>query len=96
MYETVKAILINPHEATKITAQPEVTTPAGELKYQFKRLNFSFGCKDRNVGKPPLKDQKNVEDKPTRQPFSSIFSKRPPKPSSGSPADKAAISVEVT
>lgn len=94
MYESVEAMLLNPQEATINTVHPEETTPGGELKNQFKRLNFIFGSKDKNSGKPPQKDQKNVEDTPTRQTFSSIFLKRPPKPSSGSPADKTAISVE--
>ncbi|KAL3508469.1 hypothetical protein ACH5RR_027870 [Cinchona calisaya] len=94
VYEMVEAMLLNPHDATKSTAQPEETTPAAELKNQIKRLNFIFGSKDRNSVKPPLKDQKNVEDNPNYKPFSSIFSKRPPKPSSGSPADKADFSSE--
>ncbi|KAL3503534.1 hypothetical protein ACH5RR_037983 [Cinchona calisaya] len=94
VYETVEAILLNPHGATRSTVPPEETMPAGDLKNQFKRLNFIFGSKDRQSGKQPLKDKKNVEDNPTRQPFSSIFSKRPPKPISGSPSDKAATSVE--
>ena len=83
-------MLLNPHEATKSTVPPEETTPAGELKNQFKRLNFIFGSKDRQS----QKDKKNMEDNPTRQPFSSIFSKKPPKPSNGSSADKAAGSVD--
>ncbi|XP_027064254.1 uncharacterized protein [Coffea arabica] len=90
VYETVEAMLLNPHEATKSTVPPEETTPAGELKNQFKRLNFIFGSKDRQS----QKDKKNMEDNPTRQPFSSIFSKKPPKPSNGSSADKAAGSVD--
>ncbi|XP_071905422.1 uncharacterized protein [Coffea arabica] len=90
VYETVEAMLLNPHEATKSTVPPEETTPAGELKNQFKRLNFIFGSKDRQS----QKDKKNMEDNPTRQPFSSMFSKKPPKPSNGSSADKAAGSVD--
>ncbi|CAI9088363.1 OLC1v1022671C1 [Oldenlandia corymbosa var. corymbosa] len=94
VYESVEAMLLNPDEATRGTVHPEETAPGSDLKNHFKRLNFVFGSKDKNSGKSPQNNQKNVEDNPTRQSFSSLFSRKPPKPSTGSPADKATMSLE--
>ncbi|CAK9179513.1 unnamed protein product [Ilex paraguariensis] len=93
VYETVEMMLLNPDEVLKITNQPEETSIAGEPKNRFKRLGFIFGGKDRH-GKPESKDQKNSEENPARQQFSSIFSKKPPKASSASPAEKPVCSIE--
>ncbi|KAA8526987.1 hypothetical protein F0562_008784 [Nyssa sinensis] len=94
VYETVETVLVNPQEVLKIIKQPEDTSTAGESKYRFKRLSLIFGGKDRHFGKPTAKDQKNSEDNPSRPSLSSIFSMKPPKPGSASPADKAVCSVE--
>ncbi|KAK9268760.1 hypothetical protein L1049_000522 [Liquidambar formosana] len=96
VYETVETMLLRPEEVLKVMKQPEeVTTSAGEPKSRLKRLSLYFGGKDRHPGKPALKDQKNTEENPTRQSFSSffdgkssLFSKKPPKPDSASPADR--------
>uniref|UniRef100_A0A5B7AQQ7 Rab3GAP catalytic subunit conserved domain-containing protein n=1 Tax=Davidia involucrata TaxID=16924 RepID=A0A5B7AQQ7_DAVIN len=94
VYETVETILLNPDEVLKIIKQPEETTTAGESKYRFKRLRLIFSGKDRHSGKPTAKDPKNSEDNSARPSFSSIFSKKPPKPGSASPGDKAVYSFE--
>lgn len=78
-------MLINPDEVLKYTRQPEESTPPGEQKGRFKRLSLIFGGKDRHSGKQSPKALKNSDDNLTRQSFSSIFSKKPPKPGNASP-----------
>lgn len=80
-------MLLNPDEVIK-TAVPEESTPAGELKNRIKKLGSIFGGKDKQLVKPAQKEQKNTDENATRQPFSSIFSKKPPKPGNGSASDK--------
>ncbi|KAK4714921.1 hypothetical protein R3W88_020828 [Solanum pinnatisectum] len=91
VYETVETMVLSPDEVIRITFQPEEPSaaPPNELKSRFKRLSLIF----RNKDKLSLRDQKNQEESPLRQPFSSIFSKKPPKPDSSSP-DKPVTSVE--
>ncbi|XP_055824066.1 uncharacterized protein LOC129892512 [Solanum dulcamara] len=91
VYETVETMVLSPDEVIRITFQPEEPSaaPANELKSRFKRLSLIF----RNKDKLSPRDQKNEEESPLRQPFSSIFSKKPPKPDSSSP-DKPVTSVE--
>ncbi|KAL2496345.1 hypothetical protein Fot_40102 [Forsythia ovata] len=93
VYDTVEMMLLNPDEAIKMTAQPEETTTAGDLRNRFKRLSLIFGGKSKLLSKAHTKDPKNNDSNPTRQSFSSIFSEKPPKPSA-SPADKPSSSVE--
>ncbi|CAN4104000.1 unnamed protein product [Withania somnifera] len=92
VYETVETMVLSPDEVIKITFQPEEPTAASgnELKSRFKRLSLIF----RNKDKLSPHDQKNQEESPLRQPFSSIFSRKPPKPGSSSPVDKPITSVE--
>ncbi|KAL3364662.1 hypothetical protein AABB24_013443 [Solanum stoloniferum] len=91
VYETVETMVLSPDEVIRITFQPEEPSaaPPNELKSRFKRLSLIF----RNKDKLSPRDQKNQEESPLRQPFSSIFSKKPPKPDSSSP-DKPVTSVE--
>ncbi|GFP98156.1 rab3 GTPase-activating protein catalytic subunit [Phtheirospermum japonicum] len=85
VYETVETMVLNQDEAISVTVQPEETTPADEMKNRFKKLSLIFGGKNKSSSK----DSKNSEESPTvRQPFSSIFSKKPPKPTVASPSDK--------
>ncbi|KAL2476335.1 hypothetical protein Adt_37071 [Abeliophyllum distichum] len=93
VYDTVEMMLLNPDEAIKMTAQPEETTTAGDLRNRFKRLSLIFGGKSKLLSKAHTKDPKNNDSNPTRQSFSSIFSEKPPKPSA-SLADKPSSSVE--
>lgn len=87
-------MLHNSEEVLKTMKQPEdTTTAASEIKRRFKKLNLNFGGKDR---KSASKEQKNAEENPSGQPFSSffdgkssLFSKKPPKPESISPAGKS-------
>ncbi|KAK2990033.1 hypothetical protein RJ640_004711 [Escallonia rubra] len=94
VYETVEMMLLDPDEVLRTAKQPEETTPSGEQKGRFKRLSFIFGGKERHSGKQPQKDPKHSEENPTRQSFSSIFSKKPPKPGSASPAEKPVCALE--
>ena len=87
-------MLLKPEEVLKIIKQPEETTPTGEPRSRFKRLGVIFGNKDRHLDKSASKDQKNYEDNPTRQSFSSIFSKKPPRPDAPSPGEKPVCSLE--
>ncbi|XP_049413218.1 uncharacterized protein LOC125876147 isoform X2 [Solanum stenotomum] len=91
VYETVETMVLSPDEVIRITFQPEEPSaaPPNELKSRFKRLSLIF----RNKDKLSPRDQKNQEESPLRQPFSSMFSKKPPKPDSSSP-DKPVTSVE--
>ncbi|XP_006346203.1 rab3 GTPase-activating protein catalytic subunit [Solanum tuberosum] len=91
VYETVETMVLSPDEVIRITFQPEEPSaaPPNELKRRFKRLSLIF----RNKDKLSPRDQKNQEESPLRQPFSSMFSKKPPKPDSSSP-DKPVTSVE--
>ncbi|XP_022848442.1 uncharacterized protein LOC111370801 [Olea europaea var. sylvestris] len=89
VYDSVETMLLNPDEVIKMTAQSEETTTAGDIRNRFKRLSLIFGGKSKHSSKAPSKDSKNND----RQPFSSIFSEKPPKPSA-SPADKPSSSVE--
>ncbi|KAM3396288.1 rab3 GTPase-activating protein catalytic subunit isoform X1 [Capsicum galapagoense] len=93
VYETVETMVLSPDEVIRITFQPEEPTaaPANELKSRFKRLSLIFRNKDKQLSP---QDQKNQEESPLRQPFSSMFSKKPPKHGSPSPADKPVSSVE--
>ncbi|KAL3639978.1 hypothetical protein CASFOL_014946 [Castilleja foliolosa] len=83
VYETVETMVLN-HEAISVTVQPEETTPADEMKNRFKKLSLIFGGKNKSSSK----DSKNSEESPTVRPFSSIFSKKAPKPTVASPSDK--------
>nr|GEY35361.1 Rab3 GTPase-activating protein catalytic subunit [Tanacetum cinerariifolium] len=83
---------------------------AGEQKGRFRRLSFVFGNKDKNLGKTPPKDPKSVEENPLRQSsenplrqsfenplrqsISSMFSKKPPRAGSASPAEKPVSSIQ--
>ncbi|KAK6132856.1 hypothetical protein DH2020_033387 [Rehmannia glutinosa] len=93
VYETVETMVLNQDEVINITVQPEETTAAGEMRNRFKKLSLIFGGKNRSSSKTPSKDSRNIEESPGRQPFSGIFSKRPPKPTA-SPSDKPSSSVE--
>ncbi|KAK6154436.1 hypothetical protein DH2020_008684 [Rehmannia glutinosa] len=93
VYETVETMVLNQDEVINITVQPEETTAAGEMRSRFKKLSLIFGGKNRSSSKTPSKDSRNIEESPGRQPFSAIFSKRPPKPTA-SPSDKPSSSVE--
>lgn len=95
-------MLINPEEVLKTMKHAEDSpTPAGEPKRLFK-LNLNFGGKDRQLRKPASRDHKNSNDnRMNGQPFSSffdgkssLFSKKPPKPGSMSPAEKSATLIE--
>ncbi|KAJ4725116.1 Rab3 GTPase-activating protein catalytic subunit [Melia azedarach] len=93
VYETVETMLTRPEEVLK--KAEETTTTADELKSRFKRLTLNFGGKDR-LKKPPLRDPKNSEENPTRQPFSSffdgkssLFSKKSPKRDNSALAEKS-------
>ncbi|KAL3636762.1 hypothetical protein CASFOL_019061 [Castilleja foliolosa] len=91
VYETVETMVINQDEAISVTVQPEETTPADEMKTRFKKLSLIFGGKNKSSSK----DSKNSEESPTvRQPFSSIFSKKPPKPTLATPSDKPTSSSD--
>lgn len=90
-------MLRNPDEVLKTMKQAEdAPTPTGEPKRLFKKLNLNFGGKDRHLRKPASKAQKNSDDnRSSGQPFSSffdgkssLFSKKPPRPGSMSPAEK--------
>lgn len=85
-------MLLNPDEVLNITKHPHESTTTGDQKGRFKRLSFIFGGKDRQLGKTPQRDLKNSEETSTHHSFSSIFSKKPPKPGSASPADKPVYS----
>ena len=88
----------NPDEVLKTMKQAEdATTPAGETRRLFKRLNLNFGAKDRHFRKPPPKEHKSSDENRNGEPFSSffdgkssLFSKRSPspKPQSMSPAER--------
>ncbi|KAK4355235.1 hypothetical protein RND71_024206 [Anisodus tanguticus] len=90
VYETVETMVLSPDEVLRIAFQPEEPTaaPANELKSRFKRLSLIFGNKD----KLSPQGQKNQEESSLRQPFSSMFSKKPPKPGSSPPVDKPVTS----
>ncbi|XP_062169970.1 uncharacterized protein LOC133875757 isoform X1 [Alnus glutinosa] len=96
VYETVETMLLNPDEVITMMKQPEETTATvGDLKRRFKRLGFNFGGKDKHSRKPASNDQKDAEENPNRQPFSSffdskssLFSKKPPKRETTPPAEK--------
>jgi Rab3 GTPase-activating protein catalytic subunit len=89
-------MLLNPDEVITLMKQPEETTATvGDLKRRFKRLGFNFGGKDKHSRKPAPNDQKDAEENPNRQPFSSffdskssLFSKKPPKRETTPPAEK--------
>lgn len=95
VYETVETMLLNPDEVLTMMKQPdEATATEGELKRRFKRIGFNFGGKDKNSRKSASNNQKDAEENPGRQPFSSffdskssLFSKRPPRPETTSPAE---------
>lgn len=99
VYETVEGMLRNPDEILKTLKQSEdAADPAGEPKRLFKRLNLNFGGKDRHLRKPASKEHKRPEENRNGQPFSSffdgkssLFSKKPPKPGSMSPAEKPTL-----
>ncbi|PWA86665.1 hypothetical protein CTI12_AA136880 [Artemisia annua] len=90
--------------------QGDDTPTAGEQKGRFRRLSFVFGNKDKNLGKTPPKDPKSVEENPLRQSsenslrqsfenplrqsISSMFSKKPPRAGSASPAEKPVTSIQ--
>ncbi|XP_058220105.1 uncharacterized protein LOC131330506 isoform X3 [Rhododendron vialii] len=95
VYETVEMMLLKPEEVLKIIKQPEeATTPAGEPRHRFKRLSLIFGNRHKHsVNKSAWKDQ-NSEDNTTRQSFSSMFSKKPPRPDAPSPGEKPVCSLE--
>ncbi|OIW13426.1 hypothetical protein TanjilG_33075 [Lupinus angustifolius] len=95
VYETVEKMLLKPEEVIKMMKKAEESsmTP-GEPKRRFKRLLLMFGGKDKMLTSPVSKDQTNDEENPFRQSFSSffdskssLFSKKPPKHGSLSPAE---------
>ncbi|XP_059662466.1 uncharacterized protein LOC132308409 [Cornus florida] len=88
VYETVETMFLNPDEVLKILKQPEESTPAGEPKRRFRRLSLFFGGKNRHSGKPVSRNQNNSEENSIRPSFSSIFSKKPPKPDVAYPKEK--------
>ncbi|GER54901.1 Rab3 GTPase-activating protein catalytic subunit [Striga asiatica] len=97
VYETVETMVLNQDEAIKITVQPEEISPADEMKNRFKKLSLIFGGKNKSSSKAvpskSLKDS-NTEDSPVRQPLSSIFSKKPPKPIASPSDNKTCGSVD--
>ncbi|KAF8009139.1 hypothetical protein BT93_J0201 [Corymbia citriodora subsp. variegata] len=102
VYETVEMMLLKPEEALKMMQPPEDTsiTP-GEPRRRFKRLSLIFGGKDRQTKEQETKNQKNAEENLSRQSFanffdskSSLFSRKPPKSGSASPAEKPSCPVE--
>ncbi|KAL6544489.1 hypothetical protein OROMI_023351 [Orobanche minor] len=94
VYDTVETMVLNQDEAINITAQPEETSPPDEMKNRFKKLGSIFGGKNKSSSKAvPSKDSKSSEECPLRQPFSSIFAKKPPKPAA-SPSDKPSSSID--
>ncbi|KAJ4980281.1 hypothetical protein NE237_031118 [Protea cynaroides] len=79
VYETVETILIHPEDGLKIIEHAEETS-LSEPKRRFKKLSLNFGGKDGNfLRRPASKDQKKSEENPTRQVFSNLFAKKPPK-----------------
>lgn len=97
VYETAEMMLLKPEEVLKILKQPEeATAPAGEPRHRFKKLGLIFGNRLRHSSgnKSTSKDQTNSEDNPTRQSFSFIFSKKPPRPDTQSPGEKPICSLE--
>ncbi|KAF7141525.1 hypothetical protein RHSIM_Rhsim06G0219000 [Rhododendron simsii] len=96
VYETVEMMLLKPEGVLKIIKQPEeASTPAGEPRHRFKRLSLIFGNRHKHsLNKSTWKDQKNSEDNTTRQSFSSMFSKKPPRPDAPSPGEKPVCSLE--
>lgn len=95
VYETVLMMLLSPDEAlSSITKSHHEAATTGDQKGRFKRLSFIFGGKDRQLGKTQQRDQKNSEETSTNHTFSSIFSKKPPKPGTASPADKPVLSAD--
>lgn len=95
-------MLLKPEEALKMVQPPEDTSATpGEPRRRFKRLSLIFGGKDRQTKEQETKNQKNAEDNPARQSFanffdskSSLFLRKPPKPSSASSAEKPSCPVE--
>lgn len=96
VYDTVVMMVLNPDEFIRRTKhqQPDDNPTAFEQKGRFRRLSFVFGNKDKSLGKTPPKDTKNVEENPLRQSFSSMFSKKPPRAGSASPAEKPVSSLQ--
>ncbi|XP_030542828.1 rab3 GTPase-activating protein catalytic subunit isoform X1 [Rhodamnia argentea] len=96
VYETVEMMLLKPEEALKMMQPPEDTsTTPGEPRRRFKRLSLIFGGKDKQIKEQEMKNQKIAEDNLSRQSFasffdskSSLFSRKPPRPGSASPAEK--------
>ncbi|KAL6538436.1 hypothetical protein OROGR_012424 [Orobanche gracilis] len=94
VYDTVETMILNQDEAINITVQPEETSPPDEMKNRFKKLGLIFGGRNKSSSKAvPSKDSKSSEENPLRQPFSSIFGKKPPKPAA-SPSDKPSSSID--
>lgn len=88
-------MLSSPDEVISITKNPNEASTTGDQKSRFKRLSFIFGGKDRQLGKTSQRDLKNSEETSTPQsPFSTIFSKKPPRPDNASPADKPVLSSD--
>ncbi|KAK9080668.1 hypothetical protein SSX86_000426 [Deinandra increscens subsp. villosa] len=96
IYDTVVMMVLNPDEFIRLTKQDDTPT-SSEQKGRFRKLSVMFGnTKDKNQGKTPPKDPKNVEEKenPLRQSLTSLFSKKPPRAGSASPAEKPVSSIE--
>lgn len=87
-------MVLNPDEFIRLTKHQhgDDTPSCGEQKGRFRRLSFVFGNKDKN--KTPPKDPKNAEENPLRQSFSSMFSKKPSRAGSASPAEKPVSSIQ--
>ncbi|XP_010278637.1 PREDICTED: rab3 GTPase-activating protein catalytic subunit-like isoform X2 [Nelumbo nucifera] len=90
VYETVETMLIHPEDSHRIMSEEPIAT--GEPRRLFKKFNLNFGSKDRR--EKSSKDWKKSEENPTFQMFSdlfdgksSLFTKKPPRPSSTSQAD---------
>lgn len=94
VYETVEMMLVKPEEVVKMMKQPEETTPVGESRSRFKRLSFIFRSKDKNIDKLDTKMKDNEAKLPRRKSFPFLFSKKPPRPDTSSPAEKPACPLE--
>ena len=95
VYETVETMLLNPEEALRMLKQTEESPTIGESKGRFKRLRLIFGGKNNLRRKSVPKEQISSEENHVQQSFSSffdskssLFSKKPPKSGSQSPAEK--------
>lgn len=81
VYDTVEIMIIKPEEVLKAMDQPEENSSASEPKRRFKKLSVIFGGKEKHSRKDQF--------------FSSMFSKKPPRPGNNSPTtEKPVGSIE--